>query len=125
MKKLFVLFTLLLVLSTCAAFAKDYEVKGVTGKVTFSETEKGKQKALASGMKVSDETFVTLGTNSKLVLADEEGKEITLRTPKTATVSELIDIKLGISGSAAKKGKGEATASSRASDVMADGELDD
>lgn len=114
-------------LLACAAFfasAKDYEVKSVSGKVTYSESEKGKASPVKAGMTVSDETIVTLGTNSKLVLS-ADGKDITLRTPKKGTVAEQIDTKLGMSGSVAKKGKGTATASSRASDVMAEGELDD
>ncbi|MBQ9206339.1 MAG: hypothetical protein IJ158_06445 [Treponema sp.] len=112
----------LLAFAAFFASAKDYEVKSVSGKVTYEQ--KGKNVALKAGATVSDETVVTLGTNSKLVLTSD-GKDITLRTPKKASVSELIETKQGISGSVAKKGKGTATASSRASDVMAEGELDD
>ena len=106
------------------ASAKDYEVKSVSGKVTYSESEKGKANPVKTGMTVNDETIVTLGTNSKLVLT-ADGKDITLRTPKKGTVAEQIEAKLGMSGSVSKKGKGTATAASRASDVMAEGELDD
>ena len=42
-----------------------------------------------------------------------------------SAVAEQIEAKLGMSGSVSKKGKGTATAASRASDVMAEGELDD
>lgn len=122
MKKSMVIAGAMLALTTFFAMAKDYEVKSVSGKVTY--TDGGKSNPVKAGMTVSDETVVSLGTNSKLVLTSD-GKDITLRTPKKATVAELIDTKLGMSGSTAKKGKGTATASSRASDVMAEGELDD
>lgn len=106
-----------------SVFAESYEVKSVSGKVTYAES-KGKTKAVVSGMTLTDETFVNLGANSKLVLSSE-GKDIVLRTPKKASVADLISAKNGIAGSTAKKGKGSATAASRASDVMAEGELDD
>ena len=112
----------MLALTAFFASAKDYEVKSVSGKVTYEDGKK--TNPVKAGMTVSDETVVTLGTNSKLVIT-ADGKDITLRTPKKATVSELVETKLGMSGSSAKKGKGTATASSRASDVMAEGELDD
>ena len=124
MKKTLFLACTMLAFASFLASAVDYEVKAVSGKVTYSESEKGKALPVKTGMTVTDETIVTLGTNSKLVLTSD-GKDITLRTPKKATVAELIDTKLGMSGSTAKKGKGTATASSRASDVMAEGELDD
>ncbi|WP_294428745.1 hypothetical protein [uncultured Treponema sp.] len=111
-------------LASSVLFAVDYEVKTVTGKVTFAESEKGKQKPVTSGMTLSDTAIVALGTNSKLVVT-ADGKDITLRTPKKASLGDLISTKNGISGSQAKKGKGTATAASRASDVMAEGELDD
>ncbi len=123
MKKSFVLAGLLFAASSFLAAAKDYEVKSVSGKVTYSEAGKSKSSPVKTGITVTDETVITLGTNSKLVLS-ADGKDITLRTPKKATVAELIAAKQGISGTA-KKGKGTATASSRASDVMAEGELDD
>ena len=124
MKKSLIIAGALFAVAAFFASAKDYEVKSVSGKVTFSESEKGKTNPLKAGMTVNDETIVTLGTNSKLVLTSE-GKDITLRTPKKGTVAEQINTKLGMTGSVAKKGKGTATASSRASDVMAEGELDD
>lgn len=122
MKKSIFIAGSLLALTAFFASAKDYEVKSVSGKVTYEDGKK--TNPVKAGMTVSDETVVTLGTNSKLVIT-ADGKDITLRTPKKATVSELIETKLGMSGSSAKKGKGTATASSRASDVMAEGELDD
>lgn len=122
MKKSIFIAGSLLALTAFFASAKDYEVKSVSGKVTYDDGKK--TNPVKAGMTVSDETVVTLGTNSKLVIT-ADGKDITLRTPKKATVSELIETKLGMSGSSAKKGKGTATASSRASDVMAEGELDD
>ncbi len=106
-----------------ALFAENYEVKSVTGKASFSDSEKGKLKPITVGMTLTDETIVNLATNSKIVIS-ADGKDITLRTPKKATVAELISAKQGIAGTA-KKGKGTSTASSRASDVMAEGELDD
>ena len=122
MKKSFLIAGTLFLLTALSVYAKDYAVKSVSGKVTFLEN--GKSSPVKSGMTVTDETVVTLGTNSKLVLS-ADGKDITLRTPKKAKISELIETKLGMSGSTAKKGKGTATASSRASDVMAEGELED
>lgn len=124
MKKSMVIVGALFAFAAVFASAKDYEVKAVSGKVTYSESEKGKANPVKEGMIVNDETIVTLGTNSKLVLT-ADGKDITLRTPKKGTIAEQIDTKLGMSGSVSKKGKGTATASSRASDVMAEGELDD
>lgn len=123
MKKSFVIAGLLFAAASFFASAKDYEVKSVSGKVTYSEAGKNKSSPVKAGITVTDETVITLGTNSKLVLS-ADGKDITLRTPKKATVAELISAKQGIAGTA-KKGKGTATASSRASDVMAEGELDD
>ncbi|MBB5226115.1 hypothetical protein DYE50_10410 [Treponema ruminis] len=124
MKKSMVLAGALLAFAAFFASAKDYEVKSFSGKVTYSESENGKAIPVKAGMTVSDETIVSLGTNSKLVLT-ADGKDITLRTPKKGTVAEQINAKLGMSGSVSKKGKGTATAASRASDVMAEGELDD
>ena len=113
----------LCLLASIALFAESYEVKSITGKVAYAESEKGKMKPVTVGMTLTDETILNLATNSKIVIS-ADGKEITLRTPKKATVSDLILAKQGIAGTA-KKGKGSATASSRASDVMAEGELDD
>ena len=118
------LIAMVCLLAGAMLFADDYQVKSVTGKATYAESEKGKAKPIKEGMTLSDETIVSLATNSKIVLVSADGKDITLRTPNKATVSELISAKLGISGMA-KKGKGTATAASRASDVMAEGELDD
>lgn len=122
MKKSLLAAGVLLALSGFVVSATEYEVQSVSGKVTFVG-EKGKNSPLKAGMTVSDETIVTLGTNSKLVIVSD-GKSITLRAPKKGTIAEQIDTKLGMAG-ASKKGKGTATASSRASDVMAEGELDD
>ena len=122
MKKSLLIAGALPVLSVFFASATEYEVQGVSGKVTYVG-EKGKKAALKVGMTVTDETIVTLGTNSKLVIS-ADGKSITLRAPKKGTIAEQINTKLEIAG-ASKKGKGTATASSRASDVMAEGELDD
>jgi len=122
MKKLLVLVVSLL--AGAVLFAESYSVKSVTGKATYAESEKGKQKPVTVGMTLSDDTVLTISMNSKVVITQEDGSDITLRTPTKATVSELIDAKIGIAGGA-KKGKGTATASSRASDVMAEGSLDD
>ena len=104
-------------------FAEDYEVKSVSGKVTL-EASKGKNEDVKPGMTLTDESVITLGANSKLVIS-ADGKDITLRTPKKETLSEFINARNQINGSSAKKGKGTATAASRASDVMAEGELDE
>ena len=122
MKKSLLIAGAMLVFSVFFASATEYEVQSVSGKVTYIG-DKGKTSAVKAGMTVTDETIITLGTNSKLVIS-ADGKSITLRAPKKGTVAEQIDTKLGMSG-ASKKGKGTATASSRASDVMAEGELDD
>lgn len=105
-------------------FADNYEVKTVVGKVSSVE-EKDKKVPLTPGMTVSDATIVNIGINSKLVLLTAEGKSVTLRTPVKASVADMIESKNGLNGSLAKKGKGTATAASRASDVMAEGELDE
>ena len=121
MKK--VLFVLAGLFLAAALFAEDYEVKSVTGRVTL-EASKGKSENVAPGMIISDESVITLGANSKLVIT-VVGKDITLRTPKKETLAEFINARNQINGSSVKKGKGTATAASRASDVMAEGELDD
>lgn len=121
MKKLFIVLAALFI--TTSVFATEYIVLGVTGKVTFSDSAKGKAKTVTNGQVLSDDTILTIAANSKIVLSFNDS-EITLRTPTKATVAELISAKMGIAGNA-KKGKGTATAASRASDVMAEGELDD
>ncbi|MBO4403815.1 MAG: hypothetical protein J5780_00570 [Treponema sp.] len=121
MKKVFIILAGLFM--SMALFAEDYEVKSVTGKVTL-EASKGKAETVAPGMILNDESVITLGANSKLVIS-VDGKDITLRTPKKETLAEFIEARNQINGSSAKKGKGTATAASRASDVMAEGELDD
>ena len=105
-------------------FAASYEVKSVAGKVTYADSPKAKAKPVTVGITVQDETFITLGENSKIVL-NVDGKDITLRIPKKATVAELIATKNEVASPLAKKGKGTATAASRASDVMEAGKLDE
>ena len=122
MKKLLVMAAALF--AATMLFAEEYEVKAVTGKVTCAESVKGKQQNVVPGMKVTDDTLITLSPNSKLVI-EIDGKEVSLRTPQKGTIAEYIAAKNEIAGTSAKKGKGTATAASRASDVMAEGELDD
>ena len=71
MKKSIFIAGSLLALTAFFASAKDYEVKSVSGKVTYEDGKK--TNPVKAGMTVSDETVVTLGTNSKLVItADSE-----------------------------------------------------
>ena len=122
MKKLLIIASLLL--ASAFVFAESYEVKDVAGKVSCAKSAKEKSAPLKKGMTVTDETYITLGENSKLILVID-GKDVTLRIPKKATVAEMIAAKEDASSPIAKKGKGTATAASRASDVMAEGELDE
>ncbi|MBP5284448.1 MAG: hypothetical protein J6Y93_07285, partial [Treponema sp.] len=48
---------------TTALFAEDYEVKSVSGRVTY-EASKGKAENVAPGMILNDESVITLGANS-------------------------------------------------------------
>ena len=122
MKKLFILFLGFLMGSLL--FAASYEVKVVAGKVTYAESAKSKAKPVTVGMIVQDETFITLGENSKIVL-NVNNKNVTLRIPKKATVAEMIATRNEVASPLAKKGKGTATAASRASEVMTAKVLDE
>jgi len=135
-KKSIVLVVLALFMSV-SMFAKGtYKVLSVTGKVTFEVTPET-WKNVAVGQELSASTVLNTSLNSSVVLANEDGTEVTIKAMQKGTVDSLLGV---ASSKGLKKGglkatsvadevegttKGTATASSRASDAKEDLDWDD
>ena len=123
MKK--VLFLAILVCAVAVfAFAQDFTVQSVTGRV---QRESGNQKIdVAAGDVLKADTVIITGVGASVVLKDADGKTFTVSAVKNGKVAELTKSAAGIriGGNVAKTDTGAAirtttqvgTASARASD---------
>ena len=134
-KKSILLVVLAFFMSVSMFAAGSYKVISVTGKVTF-EAAPETWKNVAVGQELSASTVLNTSLNSSVVIAKEDGSEITIKAMQKGTIDSLV----GVASSQGKKGviktssvaddvevtsKGTATASSRASDAKEDLDWDD
>ena len=136
MKKSIVLVVLAFFMSVSMFAAGSYKVVSVTGKVTF-EAAPETWKNVAVGQELSASTVLNTSLNSSVVIALDDGKEITIKAMQKGTVDSLVGVasNKGLKSSKLKSStiadevegttKGTATASSRASDAKEDLDWDD
>lgn len=136
-KKSIVLVVLAFFMSVSMFAAGNYKVVSVTGKVTF-ESAPETWKNVAVGQELSASTVLNTSLNSSVVIALDDGKEITIKAMQKGTVDSLVGLASnkglkksgGIKSSSLDddiegRSKGTATASSRASDAKEDLDWDD
>lgn len=135
-KKSIVLVVLAFFMSVSMFAAGSYKVVSVTGKVTF-EAAPETWKNVAVGQELSASTVLNTSLNSSVVIALDDGKEITIKAMQKGTVDSLVGVasNKGLKSSKLKSStiadevegttKGTATASSRASDAKEDLDWDD
>ena len=136
-KKSIVLVVLAFFRSVSMFAAGSYKVVSVTGKVTF-EAAPETWKNVAVGQELSASTVLNTSLNSSVVIALDDGKEITIKAMQKGTVDSLVGVASnkglkksgGIKSSSLDddiegRSKGTATASSRASDAKEDLDWDD
>jgi hypothetical protein len=136
-KKSIVLVVLAFFMSVSMFAAGSYKVVSVTGKVTF-EAAPETWKNVAVGQELSASTVLNTSLNSSVVIALDDGKEITIKAMQKGTVDSLVGVASnkglkksgGIKSSSLDddiegRSKGTATASSRASDAKEDLDWDD
>ena len=136
-KKSILLVVLAFFMSVSMFAAGSYKVVSVTGKVTF-EAAPETWKNVAVGQELSASTVLNTSLNSSVVIALDDGKEITIKAMQKGTVDSLVGVASnkglkksgGIKSSSLDddiegRSKGTATASSRASDAKEDLDWDD
>ena len=135
-KKSIVLVVLAFFMSVSMFAAGSYKVVSVTGKVTF-EAAPETWKNVAVGQELSASTVLNTSLNSSVVIALDDGKEITIKAMQKGTIDSLVGVasNKGLKSSKLKTTtiaddvegttKGTATASSRASDAKEDLDWDD
>ena len=140
MKRLFVVLSALIVMGG-AVFAETFEVKSVSGRVTY-ETAPGKWAELKKNQKISDSTVINTSLNSRIVLVSEDKSEVTIKPMQKGQAAELVKSNKGegnglkknpsataarkeIAGDVTENSKGTSTASSRASEAKEDFEIDE
>ena len=135
-KRSIVLVVLAFFMSVSMFAAGSYKVVSVTGKVTF-EAAPETWKNVAVGQELSAYTVLNTSLNSSVVIALDDGKEITIKAMQKGTVDSLVGVasNKGLKSSKLKSStiadevegttKGTATASSRASDAKEDLDWDD
>ena len=135
-KKSIVVVVLAFFMSVSMFAAGSYKVVSVTGKVTF-EAAPETWKNVAVGQELSASTVLNTSLNSSIVIALDDGKEITIKAMQKGTVDSLVGVasSKGLKSSKLKSSsiadevegttKGTATASSRASDAKEDLDWDD
>ena len=135
-KKSIVLVVIAFFMSVSMFAAGSYKVVSVTGKVTF-EAAPETWKNVAVGQELSASTVLNTSLNSSVVIALDDGKEITIKAMQKGTVDSLVGVasNKGLKSSKLKSStiadevegttKGTATASSRASDAKEDLDWDD
>lgn len=136
-KKSIVLVVLAFFMSVSMFAAGSYKVVSVTGKVTF-EAAPETWKNVTVGQELSASTVLNTSLNSSVVIALDDGKEITIKAMQKGTVDSLVGVASnkglkksgGIKSSSLDddiegRSKGTATASSRASDAKEDLDWDD
>ena len=87
MKKFAILITMLL--TGAFLFAETYEVKSVSGKVTY-ESAPGKWTSVKKGQKISESTVLNTSVNSKVVLVLEDKSEVTIKPMQKDTAAVLV-----------------------------------
>lgn len=136
-KKSIVLVVLAFFMSVSMFAAGSYKVVSVTGKVTF-EAAPETWKNVTVGQELSASTVLNTSLNSSVVIALDDGKEITIKAMQKGTIDSLVGVASnkglkksgGIKSSSLDddiegRSKGTATASSRASDAKEDLDWDD
>ena len=135
-KKSIVLVVLAFFMSVSMFAAGSYKVVSVTGKVTY-EAAPGTWKNVSVGQELSASTVLNTSLNSDVVIAKEDGSEITIKAMQKGSIYSLVGVAStkGLKSSGIKKSttaddkdgssKGIATASSRASEAKADLDWDD
>ena len=136
-KKSILLVVLAFFMSVSMFAAGSYKVVSVTGKVTF-EAAPETWKNVAVGQELSASTVLNTSLNSSVVIALDDGKEITIKAMQKGTIDSLVGVASnkglkksgGIKSSSLDddiegRSKGTATASSRASDAKEDLDWDD
>ena len=135
------LFFAVLLLGAAMLFAENYEVKSVSGKVTY-ESAPGKWTEVKKGQKLSDSTVLNTSVNSKLVLVTEDNTTVTVKAMQKGTAESLVKANASVAkglkknpastiakksaaGAVTENSKGVATASSRASEAKEDIEIDE
>ncbi|MBQ6058268.1 MAG: hypothetical protein IJJ70_00720 [Treponema sp.] len=130
-----------LLLGAAMLFAENYEVKSVSGKVTY-ESAPGKWSEVKKGQKLSDSTVLNTSVNSKLVLVTEDNTTVTVKAMQKGTAESLVKANASVAkglkknpastiakksaaGAVTENSKGVATASSRASEAKEDIEIDE
>ena len=136
-KKSIVLVVLAFFMSVSMFAAGSYKVVSVTGKVTF-EAAPETWKNVTVGQELSASTVLNTSLNSSVVIALDDGKEVTIKAMQKGTIDSLVGVASnkglkksgGIKSSSLDddiegRSKGTATASSRASDAKEDLDWDD
>ena len=137
-KKSIVLVVLAFFMSVSMFAAGSYKVVSVTGKVTY-EAAPGTWKNVSVGQELSASTVLNTSLNSDVVIAKEDGSEITIKAMQKGSIDSLVGVasakgikKSGglkktsdVADDKASTSKGTATASSRASEAKADLDWDD
>ena len=133
MKKSLLIFAALAFIAT--AFAGDYVVKSVKGKVQF-ESAPGEWKDVTVGQTLSSSTNLNTSLNSSIVVTSD-GKNFTIKAMQKGDVAALVSnagsggIKKGaintksVAANSDGSTKGVATASSRASEAKEDVEWEE
>lgn len=136
-KKSIVLVVLAFFMSVSMFAAGSYKVVSVTGKVTY-EAAPGTWKNVSVGQELSASTVLNTSLNSDVVIAKEDGSEITIKAMQKGSVDSLVGVastkgikksggikKSSVGADVEGSSKGTATASSRASEAKADLDWDD
>ena len=135
-KKSIVLVVLAFFMSVSMFAAGSYKVVSVTGKVTF-EAAPETWKNVSVGQELSASTVLNTSLNSSVVVALDNGKEITIKAMQKGSIDSLVGLasNKGLKSSKIRTStiaddvegttKGTATASSRASDAKEDLDWDD
>ena len=136
-KKSIVLVVLAFFMSVSMFAAGSFKVLSVTGKVTY-ESAPGTWKNVSVGQELSASTVLNTSLNSDVVIAKEDGSEITIKAMQKGSVDSLVGVastkgikksggikKSSVGADVEGSSKGTATASSRASEAKADLDWDD
>ena len=135
-KKSIVLVVLAFFMSVSMFAAGSYKVVSVTGKVTF-EAAPETWKNVSVGQELSASTVLNTSLNSSVVVALDDGIEITIKAMQKGSIDSLVGLasNKGLKSSKIRTStiaddvegttKGTATASSRASDAKEDLDWDD
>lgn len=118
-------------------FAAGYKVVSVTGKVTY-EAAPETWKNVSVGQELSASTVLNTSLNSSVVIAQDDGNEVTIKAMQKGSVDSLIGVssnkglkrtggvkRTSIGDDVEGTSKGTATASSRASEAKSDLDWDD